>query len=98
MSFEDQIADLDAVGVVDSDGDGVADTVIADLDGDGVADAAVQIDATTGGYSVQEVASDGSSVTLFHDADGTVVARALADWAAARPASARKSHHAVRDI
>ncbi len=79
MSFEDQIADLDAVGVVDSDGDGVADSVIADLDGDGVADAAVQIDATTGGYSMQEVASDGSSVTLFHDADGTVVEAAFVD-------------------
>ena len=79
MSFEDQIADLDALGVVDSDGDGMADTVIADLDGDGVADAAVQIDATTGGYSLQEVAADGSSVTLFHDADGTVVEAAFVD-------------------
>ncbi|UDY35000.1 BtrH N-terminal domain-containing protein [Dermatobacter hominis] len=79
MSFEDQIADLDAVGVVDTDGDGVADTVIADLDADGVADAAVHIDAATGGYSMQEVAADGSSVTLVHDADGSIVEAAFVD-------------------
>ncbi len=79
MSFEDQIAQVDDVGIEDFDGDGYRETMLIDDTGDGVADTAITMDVETGTYSVLEVADDGSSVSLVYDAEGDVVEAAFVE-------------------
>ena len=79
MDIESQLEGLEAIEVADLDGDGVADAAGFDTDGDGSVDAIAAFDGDTGFYAIEQVAVDGSSVTVTHDPTGAIVAATFVD-------------------